>query len=186
MTEETKQLDPTVNVRNIVDESVTRLDDLRKAEVKRIDQRVDSQDDKIDERDAKYQVQFSAAKEAVGIALIAQEKAVASALDATKEAIGKAEIATDKRFDLLSEKIDGVNDTLNKNAGAQGVYVTRVDLNIEMEKLRTSFENMLRPVITFMNSSQGRSGGLNAGWIYLLGGVSLISTVIAIFVAVSK
>lgn len=33
MTEEAKQLDPTINVRNIVDESVTRLDDLRKAEV---------------------------------------------------------------------------------------------------------------------------------------------------------
>lgn len=176
--------DPTINVRSLVHEATEYLDDLQKVEVKRVDEKILSLDDKIDERDDKYQVQFNAAKDAVSIALIAQEKAVAAALDATKEAIGKAEIATDKRFDLLSEKIDGVNDTLNKNAGAQGIYVTHTDLSAEMEKLRTSFEGMLRPVITFMNNSTGKSAGLNAGWVYLLGGLTFISTVMAIVVTI--
>lgn len=183
-------LDPTFNVREMFESTTSRQDSLREGEIHRIDHDIDTEIGRVDEKfkdnDVKYQIQFSAAKEALGIALIAQEKAVASALDSTKEAINKAEIATDKRFELLSEKIDGVNEILSKNTGAQGIYVTHGELSTEMEKLRLSFENMIRPVVTYMNSSQGKSTGLNASWIYLLGGVSLISTIIAIFVALSK
>lgn len=171
--------DPTVNVKNIVKDAIDRIDDLREAEVKRVDE-------KFKDNDTKYQVQFNAAKEALGIALIAQEKAVAAALDASKEATGKSEISTDKQFGSLSEKIDGIAETINKNTGAQGIYVTHESLSNEMEKLRISFENMLRPVKTFMDNQQGRRGGLNAGWVYLIGGVSLIGMIISIFFAIAK
>lgn len=189
--------DPTENVREILKATIERQDSLRIAETTRLDhnmeievRRVDDKFKDVDEKfkdvDVKYQIQFNAAKEALGIALIAQEKAVSAALDSTKEAIGKAEIATDKRFDLLSEKIDGVNDTLNKNAGAQGIYVTHTDLSTEMEKLRISFEGMLRPVITFMNNSTGKSAGLNSGWAILLGAVGLVSMIVGIILSFSR
>lgn len=185
-----KIIDPTVNVSELVERSIVRLDDLRRIEVKRLD-------DKIEAADVKYQVQFTSSKEAAAQrfeaqqlalkdALIAQEKAVAAALEGTKEAINKADVATDKRFGLLSEKIDAVIETTSKNTGAQGIYVTHSDLNIAMEKLQSSIEVTLRPVVNYMNSSQGKSKGLNAGWIYFLGCVSLISTLLSIFVVLSK
>ena len=179
MPEEIKQLDPTVNVKNIVNEAVARLDDLRTIEVKRIDEKIDLGDDK-------YQIQFNAAREALGIALVAQEKAVAAALEGTKEAIVKNDANTDKRFDLLSEKIDGIGETISKSAGAQGIYVTHSDLSIEMEKLRNSFEDMLRPVVTFMNSQTGQQKGISASWGVLLAGLGAVATIIAIFFALSK
>ena len=160
-------------------ETIKRIDETHKNDIKRIDE-------KIQDRDVKYQIQFTAAEKAIAIASTAQEKLVAQALDGTKEAINKADVATDKRFELLGEKITSLSDTLNKNAGAQGIYVTHTDLSVEMEKLRTSFEGMLRPVVNFMNAQTGRNNGLHAGWIYLLGGVSLISTLVAIFMAINK
>lgn len=173
--------DPSFNVRELLEAAIKRQDNLREAEVHRIDHDLDTEvkrlDDKFKDGDVKYQIQFNAAKEALGIALIAQEKAVAAALEGTKEAIGKADIATDKRFELLSEKIDGVSETLNKNAGAQGIYVTHNDLNVEMEKLRVSFETMLRPVIAFMNSQTGQQKGTSQSW-------TTLATVIGISVAV--
>lgn len=153
------------------------------------DSKIKEVDDKFKDIDVKYQIQFNAAKEALGIALIAQEKAVAAALDSTKEAIGKAEIATDKRFDLLSEKIDGVNEMLNKNAGAQGIYVTHEALSVEMEKLRVSFEAMLRPVTTklaevntFMNTQTGKSSGMDSSWTKLVTIIGVTATIITLLI----
>ena len=102
---------------------------------------------------------FEAQQLALKDALISQEKAVAAALEGTKEAIVKNDANTDKRFDLLSEKISGVVEAINKNVGSQGIYVTHSDLSVEMDKLRASFESMLRPVVTFMNASTGKDAG---------------------------
>lgn len=173
------QIDPTKNVIELVEASIRRLDDLSESRAKYVDE-------KIRDKDVQYQFQFTSAKEAVGIALIAQEKAVAAALDGTREAINKADITTDKRFDLLSEKIDGVLGTINKNVGERGIYVTHTDLNIAMDKLQSSIEATLRPVVTFMNAQGGKSSGLNAGWIYLVGAISLIGTIVSIFFSLSK
>ncbi len=152
-------------------EAFKRIDALRDSETKRLDE-------KIRDGDVKYQIQFSAAEKALGIALTAQEKQVAAALEGTKEAIVKNDANTDKRFDLLSEKIDSIADTMSKSTGERGIYVTHSDLSTEMEKLRLSFEGMLSPVVTFMNSSQGKSQGFSASWGIILGAVGLTSTVI--------
>lgn len=154
-------------------ETIKRIDNIIETQVKRIDE-------KIQDKDTKYQIQFTAAKEAVAIASTAQKELVAQALGGTKEAITKNDTNTDKRFDLLSEKIDGVIESINKSSGAQGIYVTHTDLSVEMEKLRTSFETMLRPVITFMNAQTGRSDGFNQGWLYLVGGAGIVSVIITL------
>ena len=171
--------DPTANVQNIVAEAVNRIDDIREVEVRRIDDRIDANDDK-------YQIQFNAAKEAISTALIAQEKAVEAALQGTKEAINKADATTDKRFDLLSEKIDGIAETISKKSGESVAYVTHNDLTIALDKLQTSIEITLRPVVTFMNAQQGQQKGIGTSWGALLGAVGLISTIIGIFLIISR
>ena len=160
--------DPTANVRNIVEDAVQRLDDLRKVEVKRIDEKIGANKEYFDLRVTDTVLasnqRFEAQQLALKDALISQEKAVAAALEGTKEAITKADATTDKRFDLLSEKIDGVVETISKNVGERGVYVTHTDLANEMEKLRNSFEVMIRPVVNFMNSQTGQQKGSDDNW----------------------
>lgn len=124
---------------------------------------------------------FDAQQLALKDALIAQEKAVSAALDNTREAINKADTATDKRFDLMSEKIDGVIEILNRNAGAQGIYVTHTDLNNGLSKLQTSLEETLKPLVTFMNSQQGKSSGMNNLWGLIVGGIFLFIAVVGFF-----
>ena len=166
-----KTIDPTLNVRELVGDSTKRLDDLANLREKHADE-------KFRDYDSKYQIQFTAAKEAVGIASAAQEKLVAQALDGTKEAINKADINNDKRLSLLSEKIDGAIDKLNTSTGERGVYVTHTDLSTEMEKLRNSFEVMLRPVVTFMNSQTGQERGTSSTMANVVTAISVTSALI--------
>src|ERR1035437_3759148 len=133
---------------------------------------------------------FDAQQLALKDALMAQEKQTALALINTEKAIDKADINTDKRFGALSEQIGALAETLNKNTGAQGIYVTHSDLAIVVDKIQTSFETALKPLVSQVNnltaaqnSQQGKSSGLNAGWGYLIAGVSLIGMIISIFVA---
>ena len=174
-----KTADPTFNVRELVDFATKRIDDLTEVRTKQVD-------DKIKDKDVQYQLQFNSAKEAVSIALIAQEKAVAAALEGTKEAINKADINTDKRFSLLSEKIDGITVTMNKSTGERGIYVTHSDLSTEMEKLRNSFEAMLRPVVNFMNSQTGKIDESQNIWGYIVGGGGLIVAVMTLILYFNK
>lgn len=174
-----KQKDPTFNVRELIELSIKRIDDLAEIREKKVEE-------KFHDKDTQYQLQFTSAKEAVGIALIAQEKAVSAALEGTREAINKADLNTDKRFSLLSEKIDGITTTMNKSTGERGIYVTHSDLSAEMEKLRLSFEGMLRPVVTFMNSQTGQQKGVGISWQTMVTVVSVCGTLIAMFFTLSK
>lgn len=173
--------DPTLNVQHLLEAAVSRQDDLRNIESMRLHHDIETEIkhlyEKFKDDDTKYQIQFSGAKDAVGIALIAQEKAVAAALDAAKEATTKSETAMDKRFDLVSEKIDGVTNILNKSSGATGSYVTHEDLNNAIEKLQLSIETQLRPVVNFMQTQSGRGSGQKdmTGWI--VSGILLLITV---------
>lgn len=166
-----EQKDPTLNVREMIKEATESLNNLQKSEVRRINDMSDMRErhfhEEIANKDIQYQIQFTSAKEAV-----------AAALGGTRDAINKADINTDKRFSLLSEKIDGITNTMNKTSGERGIYVTHSDLSSEMEKLRTSFESMLRPVVTFMNSTTGEKEEVKSVWGYVVGAVGLTSTII--------
>ena len=160
-------LDPTVNVKSIVEEASSRQDDLRNAELRRLDEKIASDNEK-------YQIQFDAARDAVK-----------AALDGTREAINKADATTDKRFDLLSEKIDGIADSISKSSGAQAIYVTHDDLSIAIDKLQNSIQNTLQPVVAFMNSQTGRENGTQGSWMYIVQGIGIISALVVIFLGLS-
>lgn len=173
------EIDPTKNVRELIEASITRLDDIHRLDIARLDQ-------KINDKDTQYQIQFNGSEKAVGTAFIAQEKAISAALIGTKEAIKESKDNTDKRFDLLSEKIDTLSTSMNKTSGERGIYVTHTDLSIAMDKLQTGIEATLRPVVTFMNSSSGQSKGLNMSWLYLVQAVGFLSVIVSVFYALSK
>lgn len=187
LTQATGNTDPTLNVREMFSSEILHIKELRTTDNRYNDKQFVTVADmfatvakKFEDIDVKYQIQFTSAKEAVSIASTAQEKMVAQALEGTKEAITKNDTNTDKRFDLLSEKIAGVQETVNKSSSSQVIYVTHTDLSNEMEKLRNSFETMLRPVITFMNSQQGGEKSTNMVWVYITIGIGALGGITAL------
>lgn len=63
--------------------------------------------------------------DAIAQRFLAQEQAVAAALAAAKEAVAKAELANDKRFDVVTDKIGVLTDSMNTLAGrSRGVATT--------------------------------------------------------------
>ncbi len=144
------------------------LEILHRGDVRRLDEKIEALGEKT-------QIQFTA-----------QEKAVAAALEGTREAINKADITTDKRFDLLSEKIDNVVTVISKSSGERQIYVTHTDLQVSLDRLQANIESTLRPVVAFMNSSVGKSSGLSAGWQFALGAFGLIGLAMGIIGFVAK
>lgn len=110
--------------------------------------------------DERYRTQTEALK----AAFAAQETAVGAALLSQEKAVTKAEVAADKRFDLLNELRVGV---------ATKEQVDALDKRIS-------------EITDRINRTEGRSGGLSAGWGYLVGAVGLASTVILLVITLTK
>jgi hypothetical protein len=135
------------------------------------------------EADLRYQQRFDAQtkaveaafvshSEAVRAALAAADKATAAALAAAEKAVSKAEASTEKRFESMNEFRGQLADQAN-------TFIPR----IEAEQRIQALSDKLDIVRTATSERSGRSAGLNAGWVYLLGAVAAIGTVISIVIA---
>jgi ferritin-like metal-binding protein YciE len=86
------------------------------------------------------------------------DKALQAALAAAERASSKTEVAAEKRFELLNELRAGV--------------ATREQLE--------ALEKIVDEVKDQMTRQQGRGAGLNAGWVYLLGALAAVGTIVSI------
>lgn len=94
----------------------------------------------------------------------AQEKAVEAALTSAKEAVLKAEAASEKRFESINEFRRTLSDQAQQFASAEKVN----DLVSRFDRL------------------EGRSSGLDAGWVKLVSVIGLIVGLVAIGTAIIK
>lgn len=95
----------------------------------------------------------------------AQTKAIDAAMAAAEKAVTKAENATERRFDAVNEFRATLSDqaaTLASKAELGALVDRFVDLVARVDR------------------TEGRSGGLNAGWGYLTGAIGLAVGVIAV------
>jgi len=86
------------------------------------------------------------------------DKALQAALAAAERASTKTELAGEKRFELLNELRSGV---------------------ATLEQLK-ALEKLFDELKERLDRSEGRGSGLNAGWLYLLGGLTAISIVVSL------
>lgn len=103
---------------------------------------------------------------------IDQDKAVQAALLAAKEAVLKAENATEKRFESVNEFRQQLSDQTN-------TFLSRAEYNASHKAL----EDKMDALTDRFNKTEGRSGGLQAGWGYLIGAVGLAATIISVILA---
>lgn len=100
---------------------------------------------------------------------------------ADQRALQIKETADGEALDLARQiqtyKDEAANELRSQINSERGIYATHDDLASAVEKI----ELVLAPVLAYVNSRQGRSGGLNDGWKYLLGVIGLIPIVATIF-----
>ena len=90
-------------------------------------------------------------------------------------ALQKAEHTLNKRFDNVNE----FRQTLSDQAGT---FITRNEVNSRNKSSDDKIDN----IEARMNRLEGRSGGLNSGWAYLVGAIGLAAAIIGIVLALNK
>jgi hypothetical protein len=193
--------DPTRNVLDLVETAVNRVDDLRDAETKRIDEKFKDNKEHITEimnLRADYEEKLREAEKGrldsirivdINAVNTASSKAADQALVLAKQVTESAEtlrkLVADTALstaNTLTQIITPITDRLSllekaqyTVAGKEGV--TDPIFNKLIEKIDSLF--------TAQNKSAGKSQGLNSAWLYLIGGAGLVSTIITIFVFAS-
>lgn len=109
---------------------------------------------------------------ALDAAFLAAEKAVTTALASAEKAVTKAEVAATVRF-------AAVNEFRAQLADQATTFMPRA----EAEQRVAALAEKLDLLAARLDKTEGRSTGLSAGWVFLVGGVALISTIIGIFLA---
>lgn len=105
----------------------------------------------------------------------AQTTAMNAALAAAEKAVAKAETAAEKRFESVNEFRSALTDAAARN-------VTRSEFDAAVGRNAERIDELRDRI----NRSEGRGVGLNAGWVYLLGGVSALAALFAIVVALTR
>jgi hypothetical protein len=142
---------------------------------------------------------FLAQQLAMQTALTAADKAVNAALEAAKEAVGKAETAANARFDSHNEfrkqlelqattfmprieaelALGRTTDAINQLTTLVSGLVSRAEVDAIM--LRNN-ERLLE-IAERVTRAEGHGSGMGSAWVYLIGAVAAISTVVSIYSA---
>jgi len=129
----------------------------------------------IDERDRRYEQRFEAQQTALKDALQAAEKAVGAALTAADRAVAKAEAAAERRFESVNE----FRATLSDQASN---LLPRAEADARFLNLGDKVESLAKSI----DRGEGKSVGLNAGWVILLGAIGTLGVIATIVLAFLK
>jgi hypothetical protein len=116
----------------------------------------------MDERDLRYQQRFEA-----------QELAMLTSLRVARDAVAKAEAATNERLALLNEFRGQAEQQAKEYPRAETVNARFLALEKDHGALSARIER-----------GEGRSGGLTAGWGYLVGSLTLVLALAGVIVAI--
>jgi Flp pilus assembly protein TadB len=129
----------------------------------------------LSERDRQYAQRFAAQEKAIDAALAAQEKAVAAAMAAAEKAVTKAEIAAEKRF-------ESVNEFRGQLADQAATLVTRP----EYDARNKAQDDRLAELKGRLDTSGGRSSGLNAGWGVFVAALGALGILVGLVLALRR
>jgi hypothetical protein len=103
----------------------------------------------------------------------ANAERVALALAAADKAVSKAETATEKRFESVNEFRQALSDQTR-------TFISKVEFDL----VRDTNAARLAELISRLDKTEGKAVGLNAGWVYLLGGLSVVATLVSLVIVV--
>jgi len=126
----------------------------------RLEQRINAAERLTDAKLANISTLIDAHAERVTLALAAADKAVS-----------KAEAATEKRFESVNEFRQTLSDQTRS-------FVSRV----EFDAVRDTNAARIADLASRLDKTEGKAVGFNAGWVYLIGGISVAATVASLVV----
>ena len=85
-------------------------------------------------------------------------------------------VALNLAYEIQNYKNQKGNELREQLSNERNLYATKQDVIASSEKIFL----VVQPLVDYANSQRGKGQGLNQGWIYLLGGLSLIATILAI------
>jgi hypothetical protein len=97
------------------------------------------------------------------------------AIEAADKAVSKAEVATEKRFESVNEFRQTLSDQTR-------TFISKV----EFEALRDTNTARIADLASRLDKTDGKTVGLNAGWVYLLGALSIAATLISLVVLIIR
>lgn len=177
-------IDPTANVQALSEASNKRQDDLRHADIKRIDEQLAAMkvyfNDLIAAHDKRYEQRYEAQEKATDVALVAQKDAVREAFVAQKEAINaalasadravaKAEAAAERRFEAVNEFRAQLGDQ-------QRTLMPRA----EGESRLNALAEKIGVLEGFRTETLSRGVGTKEGWGQSASAVALVVSVLAL------
>ena len=137
---------------------------LRQELERRLEQRVNALERLTDAKLANISTLIDAHAERVALALAAADKAVS-----------KAETATEKRFESVNEFRQTLSDQTRS-------FISKV----EFEAVRDANAARIADLVSRLDKIEGKAVGLNAGWVYLLGGLSVATTLVSVVILVIR
>jgi hypothetical protein len=105
----------------------------------------------------------------------ARKTEISQALEAFEKAVTKAENATDRRFESVNEFRSQLNDQ-------QNTFARKSEIDISIRAINEKIDTVLAANIR----SAGTGHGFNSAWVIFLGGISVLSTLIAVAFAMAR
>ena len=173
-------VDPTRNVLDLVEAATKRQDDLRAANVQRIEAEIQDLKDLIVANDKRYEQRYEASQKALEAALVAQKDAVKEAFAAQKEAISAALAAQDRavsKAEMASEKrFEGVNEFRAQLGDQQRTLMPRV----EAENRLGTMGEKISVLESFRTEMLSKGSGTKEGYGLAIGIVGLVLVLLSI------
>jgi hypothetical protein len=158
-TTEPRQSDPDVP---LLDHIIKHFNELELSRQRQCEQRVEALDRLTEARFVMLRTVMDSHAERAALALAAADKA-----------ISKGDIATEKRFESVNEFRQTLSDQTK-------TFISRV----EFEALRDTHAARIADLSSRLDKTEGKTVGLNAGWVYLIGALSAAGTMVSIVVAI--
>ena len=138
--------------------------------VQKLDRRYDQPSElRIDALDKLTEAKFAMVRSMIE----SHAEKAALALSAADKAISKADHATEKRFESVNEFRQTLSDQTKS-------FISR----IEFEALRDASAARVADLSSRLDKIEGKSVGLNAGWAYLIGAITIAGAVASLVVGV--
>lgn len=83
--------------------------------------------------------------------------------------------------EIQTYKDEKANELREQIANERGMYAKKEEVNKDISATIEKIEATVKPLVEYVLSQQGRSGGLTAGWGYILSGIGLLILVATYF-----
>lgn len=160
-------MDPTENVREMIDRAVSRMDDLRVLESSRIDQKIESERVRVNEQlslRAEYNVQLS----------IAEAKRIDAIRAVDVNAVSVANERATAQAAVLANQVAASAETLRALVAATAATQAQ-----QLTQLTAQLTDRLTSLEKSQYESKGSSGGMRDVWGWIIAGLATLIAVSA-------